>query len=246
MSDAKTNKTTRPAKHRVERLAEGIELYLGDCRDVLPTLPKVDAVVTDPPYGVDFGYLSFDDAEKAVVELAEGWLPACRGLANVVAFSTGRLTQWIYPRPSWVLGWASRSGQGNTPWGFPCYWPILVYGKDPYLSRSLGSRPDTCFPMIIDMDKIDHPCPKPLNVWRWLIDRVSISGTILDVFMGSGTTGVACVQLERKFIGIELEPKYFDIACKRIDQELRKPSFFTNKPKRIARPAFFAGKKRAV
>jgi hypothetical protein len=246
MSDAKASKTRRTVKHRVEHLAEGIELHLGDCRDVIPTLGKVDAVVTDPPYGVEYSYLSFDDTEKAIIELIDGWLPDCRRLANVVAFSTGRLTQWLYPRPSWILGWATRSGQGNTPWGFPCYWPILVYGKDPYLSRSLGSRPDTFFPLAVDIEEIDHPCPKPLNVWRWFVDRVSVSGTIFDPFMGSGTTGVACVQLERRFIGIELEEKYFDIACHRIDRELRKPSFFTSKPKRIARPAFFPGRKRAV
>ncbi len=67
-------------------------------------------------------------------------------------------------------------------------------------------------------DKNDHPCPKPLSWMEWLCDRASLPGdTIADPFMGSGTTGVACANLERKFIGIEIEPKYFDIACERIE-----------------------------
>jgi DNA modification methylase len=62
-----------------------------------------------------------------------------------------------------------------------------------------------------------HPCAKPIKATEWLVEKVSIAGdTILDPFMGSGTTGVACANLGRKFIGIEIEPKYFDIACERI------------------------------
>jgi DNA modification methylase len=205
-------------------------LILGDCREILPTLGKVDAVVTDPPYGLDIDYESFSDSQENVSALVAEVLPMCRDMANVVALTPGKLNEWLYPRPSWVLGWASKSGQGGTPWGFPCYWPILVYGKDPYLATGKGRQPDTYFPGSLDTDKNGHPCPKPLNVMKWLVRRVSLSGTILDPFMGSGTTGVACAKLGRKFIGIEIEPKYFDIACRRIEQAYKQPDFFIEKP----------------
>ena len=81
-------------------------------------------------------------------------------------------------------------------------------------------------------DGKEHPTQKPLDVMKWCIERLpSGCSTILDPFMGSGTTGVACVKLGRKFIGIEIEPKYFDIACKRISEALKQPDFFVEKPK---------------
>jgi DNA modification methylase len=77
----------------------------------------------------------------------------------------------------------------------------------------------------------EHPNEKPLELMEWITDILSNTGdTILDPFMGSGTTGVACVRLNREFIGIEIEPKYFDIACDRISSELTRPALFTNKP----------------
>lgn len=215
-----------------------VRLLLGDCLEILPQIGKVDAVVTDPPYGLQIEYEGFEDTQSAVSALAEKWLPACIALAGVVAFSPGKLNEWLYPRPSWVLGWASKSGQGGTPWGFPCYWPILVYGKDPYLSNGLGRRPDTFFIDTVAKEKIDHPCPKPTEVMEWLVERVDpFAGVILDPFMGSGTTGVACIRLNRRFVGIEKEPKYFEIAKKRIQNELAKTALIET-PKRLVQTSF--------
>ena len=78
-----------------------------------------------------------------------------------------------------------------------------------------------------------HPCPRPLNGTKHLLDALSEKGDIiLDPFMGSGTTGVAAVKLGRRFIGIEIEPKYFDIARRRITQALAQPDLFIEAPKR--------------
>ncbi len=217
-------------------------LYLGDCLDILPTLGKVDAVVTDPPYGLDIAYESFGDTEEAVIALAQKWLPICRSLADIVAFTPGKVNEWLYPRPSWVLAWCSPTGQGGTSWGFPCHWPILVYGKDPYLATGKGRRPDAYFPQKIEIDKeTGHPCPKPTNVMRWLIVRIDPTGaaSILDPFMGSGTTGVACAKLGRKFIGIEIEEKYFDIACKRIEDAYRQGDMFIEPPVKPVQDGLF-------
>lgn len=215
-----------------------IRLLLGDCLEILPGLGKVDCVVTDPPYGLDIEYEGFSDTQGAVAELAKKWLPMCIEKAPIVAFSPGKLNEWLYPRPSWVLGWASKSGQGGTPWGFPCYWPILVYGKDPYLANGLGRRPDTLFLDTATRENIDHPCPKPAEVMEWLVERVDIfRGVILDPFMGSGTTGVACIRLGRRFIGIEKEPKYFEIAKHRIRDELDKTRLIET-PKKLVQRSF--------
>ncbi len=107
------------------------------------------------------------------------------------------------------------------PWGFTCWQPILVYGKDPFLEKSLGSRPD-----IIEHSEtalnLGHPCPKPENFWRKLMARCSVDQTdsILDPFMGSGTTLRAAKDLGRKAIGIEIEERYCEIAAKRMAQEV--------------------------
>ena len=196
-------------------------LYCGDCLEILPTLPKVDAVITDPPYGVGIEYASFNDTRQAVADLASAWLPLAQQGANRVAFTSGVVQQWIYPEPDWVVAWFQGAGGARGNWGFSMWQPILCYGKDPFLERCAGARPDTIYTALSStgVDKSVHPCPKPIEVWMRVIDRCSApAGAVADPFMGSGTTGVACVRLGRKFIGIELEPRYFDIACKRIEQ----------------------------
>lgn len=202
-------------------------LYLGDCREVLPTLGKVDAVVTDPPYGVALEYKGeFADSPAELVELVAFFVPAARALAPIVSITPGNLNQYIYPAPTWTLCWFNRAGAGSGPWGFSCWQPILCYGPDPFLRLQKGRRPD-----FIEHNETSepngHPCPKPIRFQRKWIDRVAHDArTILDPFMGSGTTGVAAVEMQRDFIGIEREPAYFEIACKRIEDAQRQFSLF--------------------
>ena len=191
-------------------------LYLGDCREILPTLPHVDAVVTDPPYGLGVDYGSFEDSRENVAALASVWLPAAINICGRLAFTPGVKGAWIYPEPDWVLCWAISGAGGRSPWGFSCWQPIHVHGADPYLQAGRGARPDLIY-RTETSEKSLHPCPKPVGVMERIIDRVSIAGSICDPFMGSGTTGVACVNLGRPFVGIELDPKYFEIACERIE-----------------------------
>ena len=208
-----------------EEIIGDARLILGDCLEVLPTLGKVDAVVTDPPYGVGLEYGQFIDSVENVKEIGPKVIELCRGLASVVSVTTGNKNHYFYPMPDWTLCWFNRAGSGSGPWGFSCWQPILCYGKDPYLTNGRGRRPD-----FIEHNETSepngHPCPKPIHfVERW-IDRVNLWGTILDPFMGSGTTGVACANLGRRFIGIEIEEKYFDIACKRIEIAYQQPRLF--------------------
>ena len=210
------------------------QLWLGDCREILPTLGKVDAVVTDPPYGLNVAYLSFNDTPENVQTLANEWLPLARSLARNVCFTPGIGSDRWYPNPDHVACWFMEAGGYRSSWGFGMWQPILCYGKDPYLANGEGARPDVLVTNHFNLiDKFDHPCPKPESVWRKFVARFSRVGeTILDPFMGSGTTGVACAKLGRRFIGIEIEPKYFDIACRRIEQAYAQPDLFVAPPKK--------------
>ena len=223
---------------RKEVLADGVELYLGDCREILPTLGRVDAVVTDPPYGVDFkgkttkhtrashdysgGYVGGDtDIGPEVVAIALEF--ADRG----VVFPGSRL-MWEYPKPYEIGAVYCPSGAGLGRWGFTTQHPMLFYGMGLPHTRQGPSG----FESFDLAEKSDHPCPKPVRWMEWAIAKCSLkTQTILDPFMGSGTTGVAAVKLGRKFIGIEIEPKYFDIACKRIQAALDAPDLFIEPPK---------------
>jgi site-specific DNA-methyltransferase (adenine-specific) len=264
-----SSETKRKAPHagqqRVEHLAEGVTLYLGDCRDVLPTLPKVDVLVTDPPYGVEFSGTKWDklgkqrskrNGSETYVDDEENFrkviLPAVSlalTRADRAAIFSGvrRITE--YPQPKDIGGIIYPYSVGRSSWGFSCYNPVLFYGISPYYKLGQIGRQPTVFLTYSagEIIEVDHPCPKPIKFMMWLVQTASLENEIvLDPFMGSGTTGIAAIALGRKFIGIELEPKYFDIACKRIDAELRKPGFFVQKPKRTPRPAFFAGRKPRV
>jgi DNA modification methylase len=218
--------------HRIETIAEGVVLHLGDCREILPTLGKVDAVVTDPPYGINLDYGRFKDSPDEVAYLVSRVIPLARAISKRVVLTCGVPNIWKYPSADWVLNWTDPAGEGGCVWGFPSWQPILAYGKDPYLAAGKGRRSDTIIKRFLrDEDSKEHPCPKPTGLMRWLVERASLYGeTILDPFMGSGTTGVAAVSLGRKFIGIEIEPAYFDIACKRIVGALNQGDMFIEKP----------------
>lgn len=214
-------------------------LYLADCLDVLPTLGKVDAVVTDPPYGVNYSgsttkhgnnggaYVSFDDTPEAIASICVPAVRAAVSLARSGVVTPGNANAHLYdpPRSQGAIFYPSGANAG--PWGFVCSQPLFYYGKDPYLAKGLGSLPNG-FSSTESADRtIDHPCPKPIRQVEWLVKRVSFAGeTILDPFMGSGTTGVACARMGRSFIGIEREPKYFDIACKRIADAYKQGDMF--------------------
>jgi site-specific DNA-methyltransferase (adenine-specific) len=244
---------------RIETLAEGVTLYLGDCREILPSLGKVDAVVTDPPYGVgletktsdyrDSRYFDSGESLRAsklyrddavhVRGLIRDVVPIMLRLADRALIFSGPAMLWAYPEPASIGSVFTPNGAGRTAWGFQCTHPVLFYGKDPYLQDGRGGRPNSHRDEQPNTEKIDHPCPKPVAWMRWAIGRASrIGETILDPFMGSGTTGVAAVKLGRRFIGIEIEPKYFDIAYRRISEALKQPDLFIEKPRPVKQEAF--------
>lgn len=200
-----------------------VDLRLGDCLEILPTLPagSVDAVITDYPYGVGVKYGVYNDTQDNLKQLIDASLPELRRVARRVVLTCGIANVYLYPIPEWILCWAYSGGGSSGKWGFNAWQPLLAYGKDPYLSNGLGRRPDLIY-QTETAEKNGHPCPKPLGVWTKIVNRCSLPGeTILDPFMGSGTTGVACVQTGRNFIGIEIDPNYYAIAQKRIQEAQR-------------------------
>lgn len=194
-----------------------ILIWNSDCRDILPHLPKVDLVLTDPPYGVGIGYESFDDTEQSVRDLVADVYPLIRNVGSRCMVTPGVTGQWFWPRPDWVLCWYIPAGAQRRSWGFGTWQPVLAYGKCPYLERGLGGRADSVR-QTESSEKNGHPCPKPLGVWEKFMVRGSIEGDILDPFMGSGTTLVAAKKLNRRAIGIEIEERYCEIAVKRLAQ----------------------------
>lgn len=210
----------------------GITIYHGDCRDILPLLPKVDLVLTDPPWGL--GELSgttsrernrndyraqFQDTEEYVREVI---VPA---FTQAMAISSGRALvtcgcrcMWFYPRPRAIGGFYQPAAVGMSPWGFAAYNPVLFYGKDP---RDGKGQNAVMTKLNAPASDDRHPCSKPEQAMRWLVSKGSLEGeTILDPFMGSGTTLRAAKDLGRKAIGIEVEEKYCEIAAKRMSQEV--------------------------
>lgn len=215
-------------------------LYHGDCLEILPTLPKVDAVITDPPYGIGMKWKGVKRNGRRI------------GLA--VSDKT------LQRQPEWNDIHGDDKPFDPKPWIMHKY--VILWGGNNYdgLPRSRGwlvwdkrrdSTPDDHGDAELAWTNIDnvirvhrqvwrgivregeenvangrkyHQTQKPVALMRWCIGMTH--GTVLDPFMGSGTTGVACAQLGRKFIGIEIERKYFDIACERIDNAYRQQRLF--------------------
>jgi site-specific DNA-methyltransferase (adenine-specific) len=191
---------------------------------VLPYLPKVDLVLTDPPYGVgiDYGDLQVDsfDAWKRLMEfLLPTAINKSRG-AFLVSTSKIEGEAFLFANypPLWRICWFKGASCTRSPIGFKDWETIFVYGKprggqfhDYFHANANNTRNDIK----------GHPCPKPIKWGKWLIDKCSIPGDIiLDPFLGSGTTAVAAKILGRKCIGIEIEEKYCEIAAERLAQEV--------------------------
>ena len=200
-------------------------LYLGDCLEILPTLGKVDAVVTDPPYGInaardrnsekwgwrDYPASGWDKARPS----NETFIAVLQAAPHAVLWGGNYFTDVLPPSSKWLvwdkcqsefsladceLAWCSFSGAVRR----------IFYSR----SRAL-------------QDGKEHPTQKPIGVMAWCLEQLPADcGVILDPFMGSGTTGVACAKLGRRFIGIEISEQYFDIACKRIAEAYAQPRLF--------------------
>ena len=206
------------------------ELWLGDCREVLPLLPRFAAVVTDPPYGLaDLlhrpGSGQWDKHYKQGaptwdrVTVADGVTAALEQADKAVVW--GGQFYLLHPSRCWLSwnkilrNWSSSEAEHA--------WTNL-------------DKPNRVFDyshgQLATEGKHYHPTQKPVPLMAWCLVQAGRPATVLDPFMGSGSTGVACVQLGLAFTGIEREPKYFDIACRRIEDAQRQAKLFEDAPAR--------------
>jgi len=210
-------------------------LYLGDCLEVMPLLGKVDAVVTDPPYGIDAAKKgTIGGGQRAPVKDygKKGWDSAPASAAHISAMRAGSRHQIIFggnyfeglsPTSCWLV-W-DKQNTGNFA---DCE---LAWTNLPKPVRRIYWRWNGMIRKGNDVR--EHPTQKPVGVMEWCINHLPESAeSILDPFMGSGTTLVACAKLGRKGIGIELDPDYFEIACKRVEDAYRQPDLFVAPPEK--------------
>lgn len=192
-----------------------IQLHRGNCLDILPTIPSqsVDVVITDPPYGLGIKYSTYSDTLENLKKLIDSFIPEVRRVAKNVIVFPGINNVWLYPPADWVACWFYGTTGSWGKLGYNSWQPMLFYGKN---NRRYGM--DTIKYSKIEKRIEGHPCSKPLGLMEEVVKRFSDQGqTVLDCFMGTGSTGVACCNTGRNFIGIEMDEKYFEIARSRID-----------------------------
>ena len=208
---------SQPWKER--RVIGNATLYLGDCLEILPTLEKVDAVITDPPYGIG---MHGGKIGKAEYEILSNWDDKPADVAPILALNLPTVlwggNYFVVPPAQCWLVWDKETAGVTTFADCELAWTNLP--KAVRMIRHLWSGP-----YMRVKEKRYHPTQKPARIMEWSLGHCP-GETILDPFMGSGTTGVACMNLGRKFIGIEIEPKYFEIACQRIENAQRQQRMF--------------------
>lgn len=214
-----------------EEYIGGQRLILGDCLEVMKELGRFDAVVTDPPYGIGI------DGNNA----------STGGHGGRKAHAK---KEWDSHRPcDEIFRMMLDISDNQIIWGgnyfadlLPPTMRWLVWDKGQRINQSDGEIAWTSYHKalrICTMNRVEllkdgtqHPTQKPIKLMEWTIGFTE--GTILDPFMGRGTTLVACQRIGRQGTGIELDPDYFDIACKRVDEATRQPDMFIESPKPVS------------
>jgi DNA modification methylase len=223
---------------REERIG-GQRLILGDCLEVMAGLGKVDAVVTDPPYGI-----GADRGKKVAIPFKGGkpvqsaWHPenewdnqrpdravfdAILKIAPLhIIWGGNYFADWLPAKGRWL-------------WWDKCQ-TMPSYGDGELAWSSLNATTPKKYTLannklFAQRVKRFHPTQKPVALMQWCLGFLPDARTILDPFMGSGTTLVACQRLGRQGIGIEIDPEYFDIACRRVEEATRQPDLFIEQPK---------------
>lgn len=220
-------------------------LYLGDCMDILPTLDKVDAVITDPPYGMDYK----PEKWKKYSGEKSDWMPIYGdnnkfNPAPFLDFDNVILWGFNYYSDLLPVGalliWDKRCNEsGDKMYGASVESGWMKNQSGTRIKRLLHGGVVNADSAYGNNEKRMHPTQKPIALMAWCINLAGNPKTILDPFMGSGTTGLAAIQMGLNFIGIEREPKYFEIACKRIEQAVAQPQLFEPEPVKHIQEAMF-------
>jgi site-specific DNA-methyltransferase (adenine-specific) len=215
------------------------KIIQGDCLEVLKDIPdkSIDLVLTDPPYGLNFPYKSYNDTRDNLKDLIYNFIPETRRISDRVYILCGPTQISLYPEPDWIISFTWNTTGTFGKYGYNQWTPILCYGKD---IKSFGSINGILKSDVLRIsggggvgfmrndEEKKHTCPKPITMISEIIRRLSNEqDTILDPFAGSGTTGVACKNLNRNYILIEKEPEYIKICEERIKNIPNKLLCFT-------------------
>lgn len=208
---------------------DGITIYLGDCREILPHLPKVDALVTDPPYGIGWGRASWEDDPGAYPELmrwlvgqsaekVNGWCFIFQAMLNA-----GHFHEW-FPE-GWRIFAACKNFAQIRPTAVWHSWdPVIFWNTTPNTTPNSSTvNRDFHVGNVAGVfgEGNDHPCPRPIDTMRHIVAIAAPKGGLIcDPFSGSGTTLLAAKQLGRRAIGVEIERRYCDIAIERLKQKV--------------------------
>lgn len=231
-------------------------LYQGDCLEILPTLGPVDDVIMDPPYqkeahtpkrrarsgglhkDMPLDFAAFEDGQEATVTallkmICQGWVIAFCQTEQVVVWRDAIEGSAIkYKTPMvWIKPDCTPKLNGQGPAiGYESL--ITAWNGKGHARWNAGGKRGVYTHLTNPPDRTHlHMTEKPISLMKEIVaDFTARSATVLDPFMGIGSTGVACIKLGRKFIGIELEPKYFDIACERITKAYDQPDLFVPAP----------------
>lgn len=247
-----------------ETLAEGVDLYLGDCREILPTLGRVDHIITDPPYEQisqdRIGGIKRNDGGKVTEKITFAGIDLIREeFAEMVpAMCAGWLL--LFCTAEGVAPWRDAIEAAKLKYKTPMIWvkpdampkfngqgPALGYenivtawcGSGHSRWNGGGKRGVFSWPTNGPTREGTHPTEKPIGLMSELVSLFTeASDLVVDPFMGSGTTGVSAVRLGRRFVGVEQNPIYFDVAVRRISGALKQPDMFIEKPKPAKQEAF--------
>lgn len=220
---------------RIETIGNAT-LYLGDCREIMPTLQPVDAVVTDPPYGMNYGAITGGAkgrSKSAPSKLSRSVIGDDRPFdpapllkyPTVVLWGGNHFASRLPDSRCWLVWDKREGGRPDNQADCELAWtnlrgPARLHRQ---LWRGMVRRGEEN--ISLGQERV-HPTQKPAELMRWCIERCSPVSSILDPYMGSGTTGVACATLGITFFGIEIDPVHFDTACRRIEEAARQPNLF--------------------
>lgn len=210
----------------------GITIYCGNSTEILPqVIGQANCFLTDPVYGISGGkgearrrgkanYSGghFEDTPEYVSSVCVPIIKTMVDAGLSGAVTPGNFCLQLYPKYQDLGVFFCPSAVGRGPWGFVSSNPILYYGKDPRAGKGSAA---TGISVTESPEKWGHPCVKPIKSWRWLLNKISLEGqTVIDTFMGSGTTLRAAKDLHRKAIGIDIEEEYCEMAANQLRQEV--------------------------
>ncbi len=248
---------------RVEQLAEGVTLYEGDMLEVLGMLGTVDHIIGDPPYEDELhkaiGRIRRNDGREMIQDL--GFEGVNAGRAEMAAACVKASAGWLilFTLAEGVRAWRDDVQAAGGKWDTTLAWikpdasprfngqgaargfenAITAWCGKGYRSWNGGGKRGIYTHLVNHLRQGEHPTEKPVSLMAEIIlDFTKPDQLICDPFLGSGTTGIAAVRHGRRFVGIEQNPKWFDLSCRRIEAALRQGDMFIDPPKPIKQEAF--------